>query len=319
MSLHWFTGQANAPHPATPKPIESIDRAALFGPEGYDADPGLVQAVNMALCLDMPLLLTGEPGTGKTQLAEKLAAELGVDLWRFETRSVSQAQELLYGFDHVARFHAAQLGERGEGIEALNFVEYGPLGKAVLQGLAKDEARGWFAKDTLPGWCGEAVAPRRAVVLIDEIDKAPADFPNDLLNELEKHEFRVRELGADKVLKADSTHRPIIVITSNEERALPDAFLRRCVFFHLEPMGRERLARITRARLKKAGLALSETRLKEALDEYERLRSDRLDLLKKPSTAEFLAFAAWLAVSDGAVKDAAPVLLKTAEDGRGVE
>lgn len=318
MPLDWFTGRANAPRPDAPKPIDSINREALlFDPLDYDADPALAQAVNMALYLDMPLLLTGEPGTGKTQLAKKLAHELGVDMWAFETRSVSQAQDLLYQFDPVARLHAAQLRVGADKLEPLRFIEYGPLGRAILQGLEKAEARKWFVDGKLPLWCAENQPLRRAVVLIDEIDKAPTDFPNDLLTELERHEFCVREHDANGKLEANAAHRPIVIITSNEERTLPDAFLRRCVFFHLEPMPRERLAQITRARLDKAGLKLSEARLKEALDLYERLRSDEMDLRKKPSTAEFLAFAAVLAQRGGAVETLEPVLVKTVEDWRG--
>jgi MoxR-like ATPase len=202
-------------------------------------------------------------------------------------------------------------------LEPLCFVEYGPLGRAILQGLEKAEARTWFADRALPGWCAEDQPPRRAVVLIDEIDKAPTDFPNDLLTELERHEFCVREHDANAKLKANSAHRPIVIITSNEERTLPDAFLRRCVFFHLEPMPRERLAQITRAQLQKAQLKLSEARLDEALDLYEHLRSDELDLRKKPSTAEFLAFAAVLAQRGGAVEGLRAVLVKTVEDQQG--
>lgn len=209
MPHQWFTGTA-------------VPRDSLFGPDSYDPDPALVDAVNMALYLDMPLLLTGEPGTGKTQLAEKLALDLEVDLHRFETRSVSQAQDLLYQFDPVARLHAAQLRVGADKLEPLRFIEYGPLGRAILQGLEKAEARKWFADGTLPGWCDETTPPRRAVVLIDEIDKAPTDFPNDLLTELERHEFCVREHKPDDQpdakLKANPAHRPIVIITAYEYR-----------------------------------------------------------------------------------------------------
>lgn len=314
MPLDWFKGDPKVHKPPQPVQITSLDRETLFGPDHYEADPELVQAVNAALLLDMPLLLTGEPGTGKTQLAEKLAQELGVDLWKFETKAASTAAELFYQFDHVRRFQAAQPGAGQGDLAPLRFIDYGALGKAILQGLPRDAAAEWFHEGQLPTWITDLPAPRRAVVLIDEIDKAPSDFPNDALNELERHYFRLRELG-DRELKADRAHRPIVVITSNSEKQLPDAFLRRCLFHHLKPISPEKLKRITLGRLAslKSGLGAGRL-LDDAVQLFfdlrdERAKDDRralpqFDLRKKPSTAEFLAFIGALAESGARSDDA---------------
>ena len=306
--FNWFQGDPRIARRTQPVEIDSISRADLFGHGHYEADEPLKQAVNAALLLDMPLLLTGEPGTGKTQLAEKLAAELGIDLWTFETKSSSTAAELFYSHDHLRRFQAAQPGATEGDLSPLRFIEYGPLGRAILQGLPRDKAANWFYRGQLPIWCRHE-SPRRAVVLIDEIDKASSDFPNDLLNEIERHYFRVPELDGEALddgevrvesrVEADRDFRPIIVITSNSEKQLPDAFLRRCLFHHLQPMDRERLARITAVRLAGSVSGLAAGRLlQEALTLYFELR-EGYDLRKKPSTAEFLAFVVGL-VKQGA-------------------
>ncbi|MFM2058596.1 MAG: hypothetical protein RLY71_2981 [Pseudomonadota bacterium] len=313
--LDWFKGQPGLAAPARPVQITSVDREKLFGPDHYEADPELTQAVNAALLLDMPLLLSGEPGTGKTQLAEKLAAELGVNLWKFETKAASTAAELFYQFDHVRRFQAAQPGAGQADLDPLRFIDYGPLGKAILQGQPREQARAWFHEGKLPDWITDLAEPRRAVVLIDEIDKAPSDFPNDALNELERHYFRLRECEG-RELKADPAHRPIVVITSNSEKQLPDAFLRRCLFHHLQPIGATKLQRIAARRLASLATGLGPgTLLDGAVQLFfdlrdERIKDDdrrnlpRFELRKKPSTAEFLAFIGALAETGARSGDA---------------
>lgn len=332
--MAWFKGKPSAQVPAQPVVIPTVDRAQLFGPEHYDADDELVQAVNAALLLGMPLLLTGEPGTGKTQLAEKLALELGLgEPLKFETKSSSTAAELFYSFDHVRRFQAAHPGAREGDLAPLRFIEYGPLGRAILMGLPASVAASWFYQGQLPAWC-QLPAPRRAVVLVDEIDKAPSDFPNDALNEVERHYVRVRELGEDRVLQADAAMRPIIVITSNSEKQLPDAFLRRCVFHHVQPMSAEKLKAVTLKRLGAwaQGLAAGPL-LDDAVALYFELRDEplpgarrasvRFELRKKPATAEFLAFVGALVQSGASMQQgltpalARPwlsTLVKSAED-----
>ncbi len=300
MASDWFKGTPDIPPATRPAKIDSIDRARFFGPDAYDAEPGLADAVNTALLLAQPLLVSGEPGTGKTQLAEKMALELGLPLCKFETRSTSVAQDLFYHFDHVARFQTAQSDTNKAALDPLNFIEFGALGRAIVESLPRDEAATLFPAGRLPDWYG---GPRRAIVLIDEIDKAPSDFPNDALNEVERHYFRIREVGGGRVVSAAEALRPIIVITSNSEKQLPDAFLRRCVFFHLQPIEAERLRRIVVRRL--AGLQVRPGRLlDEALALFADLRSRDYDLRKPPSTSEFLGFVAALA-SDGAAFDQA--------------
>lgn len=300
MASDWFKGTPDIPPATRPAKIDSIDRARFFGPDAYDAEPGLADAVNTALLLAQPLLVSGEPGTGKTQLAEKMALELGLPLCKFETRSTSVAQDLFYHFDHVARFQTAQSDTNKAALDPLNFIEFGALGRAIVESLPTAEAATLFPAGRLPDWYG---GPRRAIVLIDEIDKAPSDFPNDALNEVERHYFRIREVGGGRVVSAAEALRPIIVITSNSEKQLPDAFLRRCVFFHLQPIEAERLRRIVVRRL--AGLQVRPGRLlDEALALFADLCSPAYDLRKRPSTSEFLGFVAALA-SDGAAFDQA--------------
>ena len=300
MASDWFKGTPDIPPATRPAKIDSIDRARFFGPDAYDAEPGLADAVNSALLLAQPLLVSGEPGTGKTQLAEKMALELGLPLCKFETRSTSVAQDLFYHFDHVARFQTAQSDTNKAALDPLNFIEFGALGRAIVESLPTAEAATLFPAGRLPDWYG---GPRRAIVLIDETDKAPSDFPNDALNEVERHYFRIREVGGGRVVSAAEALRPIIVITSNSEKQLPDAFLRRCVFFHLQPIEAERLRRIVVRRL--AGLQVRPGRLlDEALALFADLRSSDYDLRKRPSTSEFLGFVAALA-SDGAAFDQA--------------
>lgn len=221
----------------------------LGHPAAYEASDELVAAVDTALVLKKPLLVTGRPGTGKTELAERIAYEFGLGpVLRFEAQSLSEAGDLFYRFDHIGQLIAARLVESGRGdpedADVMNFVQFGPLGEAILRSAPEMRAM-------LVGAGPEPEAPRRSVVLIDEIDKASRDFPNDLLNGIDRMAFRLRELGSREVRGAgrESPLHPIVVVTSNSERDLPHPFMRRCVYAHIEDPKRPQLAAIVRRRV----------------------------------------------------------------------
>ncbi len=228
-------------------------------PAGYRADPGLVDAVNTALILGKPLLLTGRPGSGKSELAERIAWEFGLSpVRRFEAQSLSEAQELFYRFDLVAQMADAQLAAalRREPQAPEAFLTFGPLGQAILDANPAPYADllDGQRRHAVPAPAGETLEPRRSVVLIDEIDKAARDVPNDLLNGIERLEFRLRELrNRPLAAPADPALRPIVLITSNSERDLPEPFLRRCVFHHIAEPDQDKLREILRARVSGLG------------------------------------------------------------------
>jgi MoxR-like ATPase len=263
----------------TPILLEPLDLNKTRDPAGYIADEGLVDAVNVALMLQQPLLLTGEPGTGKTQLAFSLAWQLGLDPpLILETKSTSVSRDLFYNFDNLRRFQAAHVS--GENLDPQAYISFKALGLAILYTLPAAE----FA-EMVPTEASYH-EPHRSVVLIDEVDKAPRDFPNDILNEVEHLYFRVPEMG-NKIIRADSTLRPIVIITSNSEKGLPDAFLRRCIYYNIPFPDEERLERIILTRV--AGLAAQQDgALGSILEFFSRVRQDAAGLRKKPGTAELL-------------------------------
>ena len=255
----------------------------LSDPAGYLADEGLRDAVNVALMLGQPLLVTGEPGTGKTQLASSIAFELGLPApLVFHTKTTSTARDLFYRYDALGHFHDAQFRKDEASVE--NYITYEALGLAILLSLPPAEANPFLPEQL------RDTGPVRSVVLVDEVDKAPRDLPNDVLNEIDNMSFTVRETG--RSFSADESYRPIVILTSNSEKNLPDAFLRRCVFYHIAFPGKDRLTEIVQRRLR-LDSSFTPEMLEHALEHFEKIRD--LTLKKRPATAELLA---WLKILD---------------------
>ena len=223
------------------------------GSQDYVASEELMRAVNIAMVLQKPLLIKGEPGTGKTVLAEAIAKSLGKELIIWNIKSTTKAQDGLYVYDVVQRLYDSQFG--GEGVDDIEkYVKLGKLGEAFT-------------------------ADEQVILLIDEIDKADLEFPNDLLWELDRMEFHIPETGRTVTAK----HRPIVIITSNAEKELPDAFLRRCVFHYIEFPDRELMAEIVNVHFQD----LDQHLLDQVLEAFYRIRS-LPQIKKKPSTSEII-------------------------------
>ena len=279
MNFPFFTGKIKPKDKPVDLPYARLE--ALDDPTGYLADDGLIAAVNVALVLAQPLLVTGEPGTGKTQLAGAVATELGLGQpLKFETKSNSSARDLFYIYDTVGRFHAAQTGVGSN--RNLDYITYNALGKAILLANPKAAVQRWLPDDF------EHDGPRRAVVLIDEIDKAPRDFPNDILNEIELMYFKVPQID-NQPIRADKKLRPVVIITSNSEKHLPDAFLRRCIYYHIPFPDHNRLKAIVKQRVGQYVDHEPEF-LNDALALFERLHARTSGLQKRPATAELLGW-----------------------------
>lgn len=219
----------------------------------YVASKELMASVNVAMALQKPLLIKGEPGTGKTMLAEAVAKSLGKKLVIWNIKSTTKAQEGLYVYDTIQRLYDGQFGE--EGVDDIaKYIKLGKLGEA-------------FDSD------------EQVILLIDEIDKADLEFPNDLLWELDQMEFYIHE--TKRTVKAK--HRPIVIITSNAEKELPDAFLRRCIFHYIDFPDETLMEEIVRVHFPN----VEENLLKEAMNAFYQIREFR-DIRKKPSTSELI-------------------------------
>ncbi len=276
-SIPYYTGVPGNKSAANRPSIRAVVRETLTDPAGYIPDDGLVQAANVALLLSQPLLLTGEPGTGKTQFAYSLANELGFETpLKFETKSSTEARDLFYNYDHLGRFHAREAGAKPE-----HFIQYNALGQAILLANNKTDVAQY-----LPSDFAHPDHRRRSVVLIDEVDKAPRDVPNDLLNEIESMYFRVPELG-NVPIGADGDMQPIVIMTSNSEKALPDAFLRRCIYYDVPFPSDEMLRQIVASRLRDS-LKPDSPLLEDAIGFFWMVREPQHALRKPPATAELL-------------------------------
>ena len=219
----------------------------------YVASPELMSAVNVAITLEKPLLIKGEPGTGKTLLAQAVADALGEQLLVWNVKSTTKAQDGLYVYDVVQRLYDSQFGTGGVD-DIARYIKLGKLGEAFR-------------------------AEQRVVLLIDEIDKADLEFPNDLLWELDRMEFYIPETG--ETVRA--RQRPVVIITSNAEKELPDAFLRRCVFHYIDFPDQEQMERIVRVHFPD----LEQNLVDQALAAFYWVRELR-DIEKKPSTSELV-------------------------------
>ena len=232
------------------------------GSKDYVASEELMAAVDVAIALQKPLLIKGEPGTGKTMLAEAISQSMDKELYIWNIKSTTKAQDGLYVYDTIQRLYDSQFGE--EGVDDIgHYIKLGKLGEAFK-------------------------ADKQVILLIDEIDKADLEFPNDLLWELDKMEFYVHE--TKETIRAKE--RPIVIITSNAEKELPDAFLRRCIFHYITFPDREQMTEIVNTHFEN----LEENVLKNALDTFYWIRSVK-DVRKKPSTSELIDWIRALMIS----------------------
>ncbi len=244
--------------------LKKVENKMKFqGTQDYVATDDLTIAVNAAVTLERPLLVKGEPGTGKTELARQVSAALGLPMIEWNIKSTTRAQQGLYEYDAVSRLRDSQLGEERVH-DVKNYIRKGKLWQAF-------EAEG------------------KTVLLIDEIDKADIEFPNDLLQELDKMEFFVYETG--ETIKAEN--RPIVIITSNNEKELPDAFLRRCFFHYIQFPEMDTLRKIVEVHHP----GIKEALLTTALTQFYEIREQQ-GLKKKPSTSEVLDWLKLLLAED---------------------
>ena len=261
------------------------DFSRFSGTPSYITSPELRHAVNVALAIERPLLVRGEPGTGKTLLAQAVAEDLGMELLSWNVKSTSKAAEGLYVYDTVQRLQDSRFGDHDVS-DIRQYIKLGPLGRALT-------------------------SEKQVVLLIDEIDKADLEFPNDLLHELDVMEFTVTETGDSH----RATQRPLVVITSNAEKELPDPFLRRCIFHYIEFPDEKLMTEIVRVHYPDIGDSL----LEQCLARFYWLREVK-GVRKRPSTSELVDWIGALlaaGVQRGQLADAIPflgALVKKEED-----
>jgi MoxR-like ATPase len=270
---------------ASPLSVSSESFDQFRGTDSYIASDELRHSVNVSVALGRPLLVRGEPGTGKTLLAENVARALEMPLLRWHVKSTTKAKDGLYVYDTVARLHDSRFND-GNVKDIAQYIKLGPLGQALD-------------------------ADHRVVLLIDEVDKADIEFPNDLLLELDAMRFRIDETGREVVAK----QRPVVIITSNNEKELPDAFLRRCVFHYIEFPSKELMQKIVRVHHPD----VADKVLDQAIEVFFGLRNTPR-LRKRPSTSELIDWISALkkaGVDLGKIGGGIPflgTLLKTEQD-----
>lgn len=258
-------------------------------PGDYYADENLIKAVEIAIALGKPLLISGEPGTGKTQLAHYLAWKLNQQTKNeplaflekpliFYTKSSSGAGDLFYNYDAISHFRT-----KDEKCTTTQFIELNAMGQAIALTHGKNSGS-LKGIEGIKGYEELLNEPAGSVVLIDEIDKAPRDFPNDLLNEMENFEFYIREIN-QSIRRAKNEARIVVIMTSNSEKNLPNAFLRRCVYYNIPFPDEQKLSLITRQRLS-IGNADYDTAISKAIEQFLSYRNQAIN--KKPATSEFI-------------------------------